>query len=77
MSLNELWESISGRSTHDLHICEGCIRVRALHKGGMWVIGRKTIERSVYIAIEKCATLSDAHEILSHTTSGVLASVLM
>ena len=66
-----------GNSTHDSSITEGCIRVRALYKGGMWVIARKTLQRTVYLGLERCTTLTDAHDILSQTTSGVLSNVLI
>ena len=56
---------------------EGCIRVRAVYRGGMWVMARKTFHRSIYLGIERCTTLSDAQDILGQTTSGVLASVLL
>lgn len=76
-ALNECWMNSEGHNTHDCDVIETCIRVRATYKGGLWVIAKKTAQRSIYLALERCSTLSDAHETLNMTTSGVLSSVFI
>jgi hypothetical protein len=76
-ALNECWMNHEGHNTHDCDVVETCIRVRATYKGGLWVVSRRTAERTVFLALERCATLSEAHELLNQTTSGVLSSVFI
>jgi hypothetical protein len=53
------------------------MRISSAQHGGVWVLGRKSDSRYLFLAIEGCATLQEAMSKVRRTTDGVFKRVVI
>lgn len=58
-------------------ILEGCLRVAAHHRGGIWVVAKSVQHRLVFLVLEGSNTLKEMNDVFVNTLEKVLGNVML